>query len=325
MRFINPPFRICEKLIENVLLIRQTNEKCNIQTLLETAGKSTNYIKTGYNFLIDLNVLEEKDGFVYISSSYEEIVKKLNESGSSDYSAILKSAISKNSFFNEYTSLLNQGKTSKQSIKFLKSVHKINSNDSKIEKSLDSMLQYLSVSINKQQSKKSKIVIPDKSFLWINDDGHLMYDEEAHTNKIINSIKLNKNTNGHYVNPSRLEELKEVTSKSEYDLIKLIRLLEELNIAYSNESYFAVGMIVRSIIDHVPPIFGKLSFNEVTENYGTKSFKELLRKLNDSSRKISDSMLHTHIRKKEILPNETQVDFRSELDFLLGEIIRINK
>lgn len=325
MRFINPPFRICEKLIENVLLIRQNNEKCNIQTLFETTGKSTNYIRNGYNFLIDLNVFEEKDGFVYISNGYENIVKKLNESGSTDYSAILKSAISKNSFFNEYTSLLNQGKTSKQCIKFLRSVYKLDSDDSKIEKSLNSMLQYLSITINKQQSKKSKIVIPEKSFLWINEEGYLMYDEEAHTNKIINSIKLNKSTNSHYVNPNRLDELKKVSIKSEYDLVKLIRLLEELNIAYSNESYFAVGMMVRSIIDHVPPIFGKLSFNEVTENYGTKSFKELMRKLNDSSRKISDSMLHTHIRKKETLPNETQVDFRSELDFLLGEIIRLIK
>lgn len=47
--------------------------------------------------------------------------------------------------------------------------------------------------------------------------------------------------------------------------------------------------------------------------------------LQKSSRKIADSHLHIMIRKKEVLPNATQVDFKNDLDRLLGEIVRILK
>jgi hypothetical protein len=79
-------------------------------------------------------------------------------------------------------------------------------------------------------------------------------------------------------------------------------------------------------LDHVPPIFGCKSFAEVSNNYsGGKSFKESMKRLEDSSRKIADSYLHTQIRKSESLPNPTQVDFSNDLDVLLAEIARTNK
>ena len=45
--------------------------------------------------------------------------------------------------------------------------------------------------------------------------------------------------------------------------------------------------------------------------------------LDTSSRKIANAHLHTQIRKKEILPNQTQVDFSNDIDVLLSEIVRI--
>lgn len=47
-------------------------------------------------------------------------------------------------------------------------------------------------------------------------------------------------------------------------------------------------------------------------------------RLENSSRKIADSYLHTKIRKKESLPNKTQVNFSNDIDVLLAEIIRIS-
>ena len=127
-----------------------------------------------------------------------------------------------------------------------------------------------------------------------------------------------------FVDNTRIEELKGIKS-NKYDLIKLIRFCEELNIAYSYDCYLTTVIIVRSIIDHVPPIFEKNTFSEVVNNTGSKSFKESMKILNDTSRKIADSYLHTHIRKKEVLPNVIQVDFSHNLDVLLGEIYRILK
>ncbi|MCY6413527.1 hypothetical protein QTA56_15550 [Acinetobacter sp. VNH17] len=131
-------------------------------------------------------------------------------------------------------------------------------------------------------------------------------------------------TNSNFVSSKRIEELKGLEGIN-YDLCKLIRLCEELNIAYNNEAYFSTAMLVRSILDHVPPIFQLNTFSEVSSQYGSKSLKKSLQYLQNSSRNISDSFLHQPIRRNESLPKNTQVEFRSDLDVLLGEIFRILK
>lgn len=133
----------------------------------------------------------------------------------------------------------------------------------------------------------------------------------------------NKSLNNVYVSKSRISELGEL--KGRYDFSKLISLLNELNKAYEQEMYYSVGCIVRAVIDHIPPVFGCRSFNEISNNYsGTKSFKEAMKGLNEQMRKVTDSYLHTPIREKEVAPVEQQVEARSSLDLLLSEIIRIS-
>jgi hypothetical protein len=128
-----------------------------------------------------------------------------------------------------------------------------------------------------------------------------------------------------YVNIQRIDELRSVNSTS-YDLSRLVRMCEELNICYSSGAYFATLTLVRSILDHISPIFKCETFSEIANNYnGGKSFKDAMQRLENTSRKIADSYLHSQIRKSESLPNPTQVKFDSELDFLLGEIYRILK
>lgn len=143
------------------------------------------------------------------------------------------------------------------------------------------------------------------------------------------SLKIGKNHeekthNNLYVSIGRIIELKNVKN-DKFDLKRLIRLCEELNIAYQNKSYMAVAMIVRSIIDHIPPIFGLKHFSEVANNYGggSTSFKDTAKHLENSLRKIADSHLHVRIRKKESLPTDVQVDFKADLDMVLSEILRI--
>jgi hypothetical protein len=127
-----------------------------------------------------------------------------------------------------------------------------------------------------------------------------------------------------YIDTNRIDELRAICS-NEYDLSKLIRLCEELNSNWNDGNFFTVGLLIRTIINHVPPIFGLYtSFDQVVSNYGGgKSFKKNMEHLNESLRSIADSYTHLPIRKKEPLPNEQQVDYRSNLDFLLTEIITL--
>ncbi|MFC2088412.1 hypothetical protein ACFLSX_02340 [Calditrichota bacterium] len=126
-----------------------------------------------------------------------------------------------------------------------------------------------------------------------------------------------------YINPSRLEEIKSI-SHPDFDLKRIVSYCLEINSCYRNGNYHAIGMLLRSLMDHVPPIFNAQNFSGVYNNYsGTKSFKQMMEYLDKQLRKIADSYLHTHISNKEVLPNETQIDFRQGLDVLLSEIIKL--
>jgi hypothetical protein len=136
--------------------------------------------------------------------------------------------------------------------------------------------------------------------------------------------KTDSKHNGDFVNANRIDELKTITSEK-FDLTKLIRYCEEINICYHNETYLAVSMLTRALIDHIPPLFGASDFQNVYGQNGTRSFKEHMTHLDKSLRKIADSYLHSHIRKTETLPNNTQVNFSQDIDVLIAEIVRILK
>jgi hypothetical protein len=80
-------------------------------------------------------------------------------------------------------------------------------------------------------------------------------------------------------------------------------------------------------MNHIPPIFGCETFAQVASSYGgekvNKSFRGSMQSLQNSLKNIADGSLHLVIRKKESLPNSTQVEFRPDFHMLLAEVIRI--
>jgi hypothetical protein len=126
-----------------------------------------------------------------------------------------------------------------------------------------------------------------------------------------------------YISQSRLAELKKLR-QVRFDLQRLIRLCEEIDISFRNECWFAVAALTRALMDHVPPIFGQTTFKEVANNAsGGRSFKDSMQHLDHSLRAIADAHLHAQIRKSESLPTLKQVHFANDLDVLLAEIVRI--
>jgi len=126
------------------------------------------------------------------------------------------------------------------------------------------------------------------------------------------------------VSEVRIAQLRAINSK-DFDLHKLIRMCEELNVIFADGSLISTMMLTRAILDHIPPIFGQRTFSEVANNYGGggKSFKDNMDHLDKSARKIADGLLHTQIRAKETLPEPQQVNFSADIDVMLAEIVRI--
>ncbi len=145
--------------------------------------------------------------------------------------------------------------------------------------------------------------------------------------KTVNQIEISALPDRHvfdvFVDHTRIDQLN-ATNSQEYDLTRLIELCKELNTCYANESYLAVAMLTRALLDHIPPIFGVKTFSEVANSYkGSRSFKDSMLHLDNSCRKIADAHLHIPVRKKEVLPSKTQVNFTNDVDVLLAEIIML--
>jgi hypothetical protein len=152
-----------------------------------------------------------------------------------------------------------------------------------------------------------------------------LIDGFINTLKIEDEIDIpNTSENGNYVSQQRIKELSSIKS-DKFDFSKLIELCNEINVNHKNRNFYSIAILVRAIMDHVPPIFEKRTFNEVANNLSVKSMKKNFLHLQSSMRNIADGFLHQGIRNKEVLPSETQVDFKADLDTLLSEIIRIMK
>ncbi|KPH07858.1 hypothetical protein CO657_11990 [Rhizobium acidisoli] len=130
-----------------------------------------------------------------------------------------------------------------------------------------------------------------------------------------------------YVDPTRIVALLAI-GKGPLDFARLGELCREINVAASNRCHLSTAMLLRTIINHVPPVFGFSTFAEVANSYGgakaQKSFKASMQRLEGSLRNIADMHLHSPIRPQEDVPTAVQVDFAADLDVLLGEIIRVS-
>jgi len=111
---------------------------------------------------------------------------------------------------------------------------------------------------------------------------------------------------------------------SNFDFSRLVQMCRELNVANDNGAFISVVVLVRAIIDHVPPVFGEKTFGAVA-NKMPRSIKASLLHLEDASRNIADSRLHQHIRMRESVPTPSEANFSQELAVLLGEVINAAK
>jgi hypothetical protein len=128
-----------------------------------------------------------------------------------------------------------------------------------------------------------------------------------------------------FVDPTRIAELRALPT-DRWDFRRLIELCRELNVAAANDCHMSTGYIIRTILNHVPPVFGLGDFKQLVSNYSfPKSVKAAMQRLQGQGRDGADFHLHQPIRTHETLPTATQVAFSAELDVLLGEVIRVTR
>jgi len=101
-----------------------------------------------------------------------------------------------------------------------------------------------------------------------------------------------------YVDQRITEAIEAKVGTSTFDVSKLLALIEELNDNYQGEHTYAAHALLRSILDHIPPILGQPNFAAVVSNYPwTRTDKGYLQQLL-SCKTQADDALHRQISGK---------------------------
>jgi hypothetical protein len=124
----------------------------------------------------------------------------------------------------------------------------------------------------------------------------------------------------HFVSPSLVDQL-EAISGSSFHTVKLVCYCRELNSSYFHGNIVACLLLIRTIMNHIPPLFGQHSFEQVAANV-PKSQKDTFTHLQSGVRKLADMYAHTPIRRHESYPTRTQVDpYKAQVEVLLQEVM----
>jgi hypothetical protein len=124
------------------------------------------------------------------------------------------------------------------------------------------------------------------------------------------------------IDSSLIERLEGIKSK-QFDLASLVRMCKEINSSYAHGNILATALVMRTVLNHIPPIFGYDTFGQVLAN-APKSLKENFGHLEEGLRKVVDFHAHRKIAPIESYPSAAQVEpFKPQLELLLHQIVEI--
>jgi len=126
-------------------------------------------------------------------------------------------------------------------------------------------------------------------------------------------------TSAYIVDPALIARLEAVES-STYDVAALVRICKEINSSYAHGNVLAVALLMRTVLNHVPPVFGHDTFAQVLASVG-KSLKDSFDHLENGLRKVADFHTHRKIVAVESYPSAAQVEpFKPQFELLLHQV-----
>lgn len=121
------------------------------------------------------------------------------------------------------------------------------------------------------------------------------------------------------INPALIGRLAEMGS-NRVDVASLVRMCREINSSHAHGNVLATVLVMRTVLNHVPPVFGYETFGQVVANVG-KSLKESLDHLEKGLRKVADFHTHRKMTAAEFYPSVAQVEpFKPQFEVLLQQV-----
>lgn len=101
-----------------------------------------------------------------------------------------------------------------------------------------------------------------------------------------------------YIDDATLDELKRGLVAAGWRPERLFGLLDELNDNHTRGNVYACHMLLRAVLDHIPPLFGCKRFSEVANNRSWGATDERYVKGLVTFRAQADDALHRHISRR---------------------------
>lgn len=122
-----------------------------------------------------------------------------------------------------------------------------------------------------------------------------------------------------YVSQEIIEGL--IKKRDGFNYKKLIKMLNEINSNHIASHAYATSMLIRAVLDHIPPIFGYSSFDAVVSNYGWgKTDRAYMKSLLDFKNE-GDDALHRQISGQDDLLDMTSLPVAHRFNRLLQECL----
>ena len=162
------------------------------------------------------------------------------------------------------------------------------------------------------------------------DDIYSAYDARAEVDALLPDIEaaleLADNStfsvggNAWIIDPGLIERLASAQS-AQFDVRFLVRMCREINSCFAHGNVVATALLMRAVLNYVPPVFGHKTFPQVVANVG-QSLKESFAHLENGLRRIADFHTHRLIGPAELYPSSAQVEpFKGPFELLLQHVL----
>lgn len=147
----------------------------------------------------------------------------------------------------------------------------------------------------------------------------LLYDIEEALDRSDDSSLISVSNTLYMIDTAVIERLSTVQSER-FGTEFLVRLCKEINSSFSHDNIVATALTMRTVLNHVPPVFGYNRFQEVAA-HSERSDKDSFTHLEDGLRKIADSLAHRTISNTSLYPSAAQVEpYKPQFEMLLNKV-----
>jgi hypothetical protein len=162
------------------------------------------------------------------------------------------------------------------------------------------------------------------------DNIYSVYEVDAELETLLDDIEdvlaqadieqLSVGTAANIIDQSVIGKLAAVPS-SKFDTTFLVQMCKEINSCYAHRNIIATALIMRAVLNYIPPVFEQKTFEQVTA-HSNRSVKQAFTHLQDGLRKIADFHTHRVITKRDVYPSSAQVEpYKPQFEILLHEVL----